>query len=183
MSNMFNSLTRCHLCPKCLLNSLKTVVCKERKFNLSRLHLAIQQTWDPSSELQTRCIHLQQHSRKFLSSKQKTYRVMSLFQQSIFLYLTQWYFVPYFNTLFLDLTPADIVICFFATIKTHHFKFIYFISIVKHFSSHDLFKSLSRNQDHDPCRVWTHDPDVVRQTPYPLGHCSHHSHLLIICKM
>ena len=29
-----------------------------------------------------------------------------------------------------------------------------------------------KNHGCDPCRVWTHDPEVARQTPYPLGHRS-----------
>ena len=50
-------------------------------------------------------------------------------------------------------------------------------------SSHNLSLSSSlpginqycchmRNHGRDPCGVQTHDPEVVRQTPYPLGHRS-----------
>ena len=36
---------------------------------------------------------------------------------------------------------------------------------------------IMRNHGRDPCRVRTHDPEVARQTPYPLGNCS----LILIC--
>ena len=29
-----------------------------------------------------------------------------------------------------------------------------------------------RNHDRNPCGVRTHDPEVAKQTPYPLGHRS-----------
>ena len=32
---------------------------------------------------------------------------------------------------------------------------------------------LMRNHGRDPCWVQTYDPEVTRQTPYPLGHWCH----------
>ena len=62
-----------------------------------------------------------------------------------------------------------------------HFKLIYFSSIVKQVIttylnySRDRFLEptstgvIMRNHGRDPCGVRTHDPEVARRTPYPLG--------------